>query len=89
MSTTVREMECDEEILEGLAPLKPHPNPRTGGRAVSRGSRMQRELRQEAKLNQLMPYTLSLTVQDVPQCEIIENAAFPPNERCSHEKVCF
>jgi hypothetical protein len=86
------EVESNEDILEGLAPLQPHPksNPRSsGGRAVSRGSKMQREMRQEAKLNQLMPYTLSLTIQDVPQCEIVENAAFPPHERCSHEKVCF
>lgn len=49
---------------------------------------MQKERRRDAKMEQLKPYTLSLTPEDVAQCEILENAAFPPHERCSREKVC-
>lgn len=88
----VREVEVDpnEETLEDSVPLESlQPNSVVTGRAVSRGSKIQRQMRQETKLNQLMPYTLTLTLEDVPQCEIVENEAFPPHERCSHEKVCF
>jgi hypothetical protein len=83
-----RQLESTEETLQGLAPLQPQSNPKAGGRAVSRGEKKKREMRRDAKLKQLKPYTLSLTPEDVAQCEILENAAFPPHERCSRGKVC-
>lgn len=78
------------EFLEGSAPLEPMQATRSvvEGRAVSRGSKIQRQMRREAKLHQLMPYTLVLNDSDVGQCEIVENEAFPPHERASQEKVC-
>jgi hypothetical protein len=39
------------------------------------------------KLDELHPYTQTLSMSDVESCVILENAAFPPNERASREKV--
>jgi hypothetical protein len=38
-------------------------------------------------LNDLHPYVQTLTVADVESCVALENASFPPEERCSPEKV--
>lgn len=35
----------------------------------------------------LHPYTQTLTLSDVDSCTILEEAAFPPNERATREKV--
>lgn len=91
MQTDEGEIDGDEvdptaDVLGGSAPLEPMQAAR--GRAVDRGSRVQWDMRRETKLHQLMPYTLALSVKDdLDQCKIVENAAFPPHERASHEKV--
>ena len=33
-------------------------------------------------------YPKALTLSDVDACVILEDAAFPPEQRCSREKVC-
>ena len=35
----------------------------------------------------LHPYVQTLTVADLESCVALENSAFPPEERCSAEKV--
>lgn len=35
----------------------------------------------------LHPYTQTLTLSDVDSCTVLEEAAFPPNERATREKV--
>lgn len=39
------------------------------------------------KRDELHPYTQTLTLNDVESCVRLEEATFPPNERCSREKV--
>jgi hypothetical protein len=38
-------------------------------------------------LMDLHPYVQTLTVADLESCVALENSAFPPEERCSPEKV--
>lgn len=38
-------------------------------------------------LEKLHPYTQQLTVADVESCAILEELTFPPQERCTREKV--
>lgn len=39
------------------------------------------------KRDELHPYTQTLTMSDVESCVQLEEAAFPPHERCTREKV--
>jgi len=39
------------------------------------------------KRDQLHPYTQTLSVSDIESCNRLEEETFPPNERCSMEKV--
>lgn len=38
-------------------------------------------------VNDLHPYVQTLTIADLESCIALENTAFPPEERCSPEKV--
>jgi hypothetical protein len=40
-----------------------------------------------SKRDDLHPYTQTLTLSDVESCVILEEAAFPPQERATREKV--
>lgn len=42
---------------------------------------------QNAKRDNVHPYTQTLTLSDVESCVILEEAAFPPQERATREKV--
>ena len=37
--------------------------------------------------NELHPYVQALSLSDLESCTTLENAIFPPHERCSREKV--
>lgn len=39
------------------------------------------------KRDELHPYTQTLNISDVESCTRLEEAAFPPQERCTREKV--
>lgn len=39
------------------------------------------------RLDELHPYTQMLSLSNIESCVVLENAAFPPNERASREKV--
>ncbi|SMQ51004.1 unnamed protein product [Zymoseptoria tritici ST99CH_3D7] len=45
--------------------------------------------RHNSKLDELHPYTQTLSTADVESCVLLENAAFPPNERASREKFQY
>ena len=40
------------------------------------------------KRDELHPYTQTLSLNDIESCVRLEEATFPPHERCSREKVC-
>lgn len=40
-----------------------------------------------AKRDPLHPYTQTLSLSDIESCIQLEDAAFPPQERCTREKV--
>ena len=44
-------------------------------------------VRQARKLDELHPYTQTLTIADLQSCLRIEETAFPPQERATKEKV--
>ena len=39
--------------------------------------------------NELHPYIQALSLSDLESCVALENAIFPPQERCSREKVSY
>lgn len=80
---------AEVDVLEGSAPLEPMQVSASRGSKMHTGrdSTSDSDMRREARLCRLMPYTLTLSVQDVAQCEIVENEAFPPHERASRDKV--
>lgn len=43
------------------------------------------------KRDEIHPYTQTLSLSDIDSCVLLEEQAFPPNERCTREKVspCF
>ncbi|TID20505.1 acyl-CoA N-acyltransferase [Venturia nashicola] len=85
IDVTEVEMDPNDDVLGGSAPLELMQAAPGRAASVSRGSTMQRETR----LHRLMPYTLTLSVEDVAQCEIVENEAFPPHERASRDKFIY
>lgn len=40
-----------------------------------------------SKRDKLHPYTQTLTASDIPSCQLVEDEAFPPVERCTDAKV--
>lgn len=47
----------------------------------------ERSAKPGSALETLHPYTQQLTLADVESCYILEEATFPPQERCTREKV--
>lgn len=45
------------------------------------------QAQQNSKRDHVHPYTQTLTLSDVESCVILEEAAFPPQERATREKV--
>lgn len=52
----------------------------------SEGSNVQEA--QADEVQQVKTYVQALTLLDVESCVALEDSAFPPQERCSREKVC-
>jgi len=69
--------------------------PGSNGFTIIRDESEDRELQLSNKLRKgdekrnLHPYVQILSISDLEAAEALENAAFPPNERCSKEKVCL
>ena len=48
---------------------------------------MQRNTAGTSKRDELHPYTQTLSLSDIESCIRLEEETFPPNERCTREKV--
>jgi hypothetical protein len=51
------------------------------------GTMFAAQAQKNSKRDNLHPYTQTLTLSDVESCVILEEAAFPPQERATREKV--
>ena len=51
------------------------------------GNMFAEQAQKNSKRDDLHPYTQTLTLNDVESCVILEEAAFPPQERATREKV--
>lgn len=51
------------------------------------GTMFAEQAQKNSKRDDLHPYTQTLTLNDVESCVILEEAAFPPQERATREKV--
>ena len=51
------------------------------------GNMFAEQAQKNSKRDDLHPYTQTLTLNDVESCVILEEAAFPPQERTTREKV--
>lgn len=49
--------------------------------------KISRDMDKQDHLAKIKPYTKSLTISDVGSCLELEEATFPPEERCTKEKV--
>ena len=80
-----------EDALSNMSPLDRSHKP--DGDAVQQpskpkqGSTFAEMAQKNAKRDDLHPYTQTLTLSDVESCVILEEAAFPPQERATREKV--
>lgn len=69
--------------------------PGSNGFTIIRDESEDRELQMSNKLRKgdekrnLHPHVQILSLSDLDAVVALENAAFPENERCSKEKVCF
>jgi len=51
------------------------------------GDLLMHDMQKESMRDQLHPYQRILTLSDVDSCVQLEEATFPPQERCTREKV--
>lgn len=51
------------------------------------GDLLMHNMQKESLRDQLHPYLRSLTLSDVDSCVKLEESTFPPQERCTREKV--
>lgn len=51
------------------------------------GTMFAEQAQENSKRDDLHPYTQTLNLNDVESCVILEEAAFPPQERATREKV--
>jgi hypothetical protein len=83
-------MESKQDTLSNLDELTKVNNRALGGNEESYRSAEEESQgwAMDGKLRDLHPYAQTLTLQDVPSCVALENAAFvEPDQRCSKEKV--
>lgn len=60
--------------------------PAVGDKPIQ-GTMFADQAKTNSKRDDLHPYTQTLTLNDVESCVILEEAAFPPQERATREKV--
>ena len=83
--------QATEQTLEDMPSLSEQPSDHQSG-GEARASAMDIEPDWEPLEEQgpvgVKVYPKALTLSDVDACVILEDAAFPPEQRCSREKVC-
>ena len=68
-------------LVKGDTDSKPAPE------GIMFGAQATKDSETASKRNEVHPYTQTLTLRDVDSCVILEDLAFPPNERASRAKV--
>jgi hypothetical protein len=71
-------------LVKGNADSEPAP-----AEGIMFGAQAAHDEQVSSKRNEVHPYTQTLTLSDVDSCVILEDLAFPPNERASRAKVSF
>lgn len=77
----------DVEDVDDEEEEEEHSFYRPGLAGLLGGRMMQRSRNTAGKFDNLHPFTQVLSITNVDDCVILEEEAFPPNERCSREKV--
>jgi hypothetical protein len=85
--TLTRSPESDSETTAAAARQIPQDRPAIRRDLLPLYTLRNRNGENYKDLNDLHPYVQTLTVADVESCVALENASFPPEERCSPEKV--
>lgn len=68
-------------------PLQQSPGPIEMDDPESPQDRLRKDMLDEDRRNELHPFVQTLSSSHVDSCVVVENAAFPENERCTREKV--
>ena len=82
-----------EDTLHGMSTLTKSPEEVDEGRsfplddAADEEAMMRSMPQPNDKRDELHPYTQALSISDVESCTKLEEVTFPPNERCTREKV--
>jgi hypothetical protein len=67
--------------------VKGDTNSEAAPEGIMFGAQATKDSETASKRNEVHPYTQTLTLRDVDSCVILEDLAFPPNERASRAKV--
>lgn len=71
-----------------MPPLEKSPGNLTDAMdSASQNDKLAQAMSQDESKSRLHPFTQILTLKDVGSCLKLEEAAFPPHQRCSREKV--
>lgn len=77
-----------EDAINKMSPLDRSDKP-TGDLPDKpvQGTMFGAQAQKNSKRDNVHPYTQTLTLNDVESCVVLEEAAFPPQERATREKV--
>jgi hypothetical protein len=78
------------DAISNMSPLDRTSKPDTDSQPDNKprqGTMFAEQAQKNSKRDDLHPYTQTLTLNDVESCVILEEAAFPPQERATREKV--
>lgn len=75
-----------EDAISNMSPLDRTDNA-DSVQQPQQGTMFAAQAQKNAKRDDIHPYTQTLTLSDVESCVILEEAAFPPQERATREKV--
>lgn len=84
LTSLVKEQAIPDNSDAGEAVQKPATNT---DQDKPQGTMFAAQAEMDAKRDDVHPYTQTLTLNDVESCVILEEAAFPPQERATREKV--
>ena len=77
-----------EDALEGLPALtKSSPGEDAAMEAEEENALIRQLSQQNSARDDLHPYTQTLNLSDIESCVRLEEETFPPQERCTREKV--
>ena len=77
-----RDFAAEKDVLKGMPPLEKSSGSLTDMTDMNAQNSQLDDLK-----NRLHPFTQILTMKDLESCVKLEQATFPPHQRCSREKV--